>query len=218
METQHEVALENDYSFVRRPADVARLVELGRLVPANGNADYALSKVSFPYARPEVLSFIEHFAREYREFTGNRLVVTSLTRPKAAQPGNAHKLSVHPAGMAVDLRVPADPADRRWFEARLLELEEAGAIDVTREKRPPHYHIAVFGEKYLPIAARQDSVRAVERAHADSIARAERMRADSVAMAGALERGSKAPILLGALTALLIGAPVIRRNRRRTDR
>lgn len=218
MEAQHEVAVENDYSFLRRPADVAHLVDLGKLVMAEGNADYMLSKVSFPYARPEVISFIEHFAREYREVAGEKLVVTSLTRPSALQPANAHDLSVHPAGMAADFRVPADTAVRRWFERRLLDLEAAGAIDVTREKHPPHYHIAVFGETYLPLAAREDSVRAVAAARADSLARIERARADSVAASGVNDGGLGKPVLLGALTALLFGVPIARRNRRRSDR
>lgn len=213
---QHEVAVESDYSFLRRPADVAHMVELGKLVSVNGNADYSLSKVSFPYARPEVLSFIEHLAMEYRENFGSKLVVTSLTRPGALQPRNAHALSVHPAGMAADFRIPADSTRRAWLEKRLLELEVAGAVDVTREKNPPHYHVAVFAGKYLPIAAREDSVRVVEKAREEAIARAEKAAADAAALA-APNSSSKAPLLLGALAVLFVGAPVVRRNRRRTD-
>lgn len=216
MEGQHEVAVGADYSFLRKPADVARMVELGKLVPVVGNADYSLSKVSFPYARPEVLSFIEHIALEYRERFGFKLVVTSLTRPGALQPRNAHALSVHPAGMAADLRIPADSTRRTWLEQRLLELENAGAVDVTREKRPPHYHVAVFGEKYLPIAAREDTLRAEAAARAEAIARAEKAAADAAALADQ-QSSPKAPLLFGALAALLVGVPVVRRNRRRTD-
>src|SRR6476659_3787085 len=84
---QHAVAVEEDYSFLRTPADVRHMVDAGKLVPVKPAADY-------------------HAA------TGSRLVVTSLTRPLDKQPANAHALSVHPAGMAVDLRVPADADDR----------------------------------------------------------------------------------------------------------
>ncbi len=81
--------------------------------------------------------------------------MTSLTRPSSRQPGNAHRLSIHPAGMAVDLRVPGDPADRQWLENALLSLEAAGVLDATRERRPPHYHVAVFPEAYRKhVAAR----------------------------------------------------------------
>lgn len=217
MEGQHEIAVESDYSFLRKPADVARMVELGKLVHVVGNADYTLSKVSFPYARPEVLSLIEHLAMEYREQFGSKLVVTSLTRPGALQPRNAHALSVHPAGMAADFRVPADSARRTWLEQKLLDLEKAGAVDVTREKNPPHYHVAVFGETYLPIAARQDSVRAIETARAEATARAQKLAADAAALASQ-DAASRVPLILGALAALLVGVPVVRRNRRRIDR
>lgn len=214
MQSQHEVAVEADYSFLRRPGDVTHLVELGKLVKVDGNADYELSNVSFPYARPEVRSFIEHLAYEYHAFRRGRMVVTSLTRPKSLQPANAHDLSVHPAGMAVDLRVPADATMRAWLEQRLLALEEAGAIDVTREHSPPHYHVAVFGAEYAPIAAQQDSARAAaeerERAIADSLAAV----ADS-AIARADRSGAPTPLLLGALTAVVAGVPIARRRRRR---
>lgn len=164
MEEQHAVAVESDYSFLRKPADVEHLVELGRLVEVKGNAEYSLSDVSFPFARPEVRTFIESIAADYHDEFGVRLVVTSLTRPTTLQPGNAHELSVHPAGMAADLRVPSDSAKRSWLETRLLSLEDAGAIDVTRERHPSHFHVAVFAAKYLPIAAVEQSVRAERRA------------------------------------------------------
>jgi hypothetical protein len=163
MVRQHEIAVEESYSFLRTSADVKRLVASGALVPVPANADLVLTRVSFPFARPEVRSFVEHFAARYHAATGERLVVTSLTRPEVAQPRNAHALSVHPAGMAVDLRVPAGSANRAWFERTLAEMQKDGAIDVTRERTPPHYHIAVFTARWTPFAARQDSVAAAER-------------------------------------------------------
>ena len=38
MEEQHEVAVESDYSFLRKPADVEHLVELGRLLEVKPTA------------------------------------------------------------------------------------------------------------------------------------------------------------------------------------
>jgi hypothetical protein len=164
MEEQHAVAVESDYSFLRKPADVEHLVELGRLVEVKPDGDFSLSDVSFPFARPEVRTFIESLAADYRDAFDEKLVVTSLTRPTSLQPANAHDLSVHPAGMAADLRVPAASTRRKWLEARLLALEDAGAIDVTREKHPSHFHVAVFAAKYLPLAAAADSARTERRA------------------------------------------------------
>jgi hypothetical protein len=50
--------------------------------------------------------------------------------------------------MAVDLRIPDSKADRRWLERTLLSLEDKAVLDVTRERHPAHYHIAVFPAMY----------------------------------------------------------------------
>jgi hypothetical protein len=158
MQRQHQVAVEQEFTFTKKPAQVDALVKEGKLVPVRGNADYRTSNVSFPYARPEVRLFIERLATQYRDATGKQLVVTSLTRPSSRQPSNASALSVHPAGMAVDLRVPDGATERAWLERTLLSLEDAGVLDVTRERRPPHYHVAVFPTAYVAYAAQQRSV------------------------------------------------------------
>jgi len=148
MRRQHAVAERNDYTFLRTSAQVRKFVKEDRLVPLLTNDDVAISKVSFPYARPAVVLFVERLAKQYHDATGTRLVVTSLTRPLSRQPSNAHPLSVHPTGMAVDLRVPSSARDRAWLERVLLQLESAGLLDATREHHPSHYHVAVFPERY----------------------------------------------------------------------
>jgi uncharacterized protein DUF5715 len=158
MKHQHGVAVEHHYTFLRTPAQVREYVAEGRLEELSGNADYALNKVSFPYARREVRLFVERIAADYRAATGGMLVVTSLTRPDQLQPRNAHALSVHPAGMAADFRVPEDAAGRLWLEKTLLSMERDGLIDATRERHPPHYHVAVFAEPFLAYAQKRDAV------------------------------------------------------------
>lgn len=37
---------------------------------------------------------------------------------------------------------------RNWLESTLLYLEEAGVLEATRERRPPHFHVAVFPDQY----------------------------------------------------------------------
>ena len=155
MKRQHQVAVQLDYTFLKTPSQVRDFAAKGRLEMLDGNADYELSKVSFPYARREVRLFVELLAADYRAATGSRLVVTSLTRPEAAQPRNAHQLSVHPAGMAVDFRIPEDAAGREWLEKTLLSMEKRRLLDVTRERYPPHYHVAVFAKPYLAYAERR---------------------------------------------------------------
>ena len=160
MEHQHSIAVDLDYSFAQTASQVERDVASGQLVAVSPNADLRLMGVSFPYAQPEVRKFIERLAAEYHIATGLELVVTSLTRPISQQPDNASPLSVHPAGMAVDLRIPPNKPAIVWLTQRLLELEEEGVLDVTLERRPPHMHVAVFPEGFTAYVARMDSLAA----------------------------------------------------------
>ena len=150
---QNAVAKEESYTFLRTPAQVRAYTREGRLVAVPGNGDYRVSEgVSFPVARPALLTFVERLGADYHAACAEPLVITSLTRPLSAQPGNASPLSVHPAGMAVDLRVSSTKACRSWLEGRLLEMEEKGLLDVTREMRPSHYHVAVFPSPFMSYA------------------------------------------------------------------
>jgi LysM repeat protein len=92
--------------------------------------------------------FIERLSSQFRAACGEKLIVTSLTRPESEQPYNASDQSVHPRGMAVDLRVPGSSRCRGWLEDVLLSLEDGNVLDATRERNPPHYHVAVFPDPY----------------------------------------------------------------------
>ncbi len=150
---QNSQARRHDFTFIRTPAQVRHFVRRGWLVPIEGNADYTLNQVSFAYARPEVKLFIERLARQYRAACGEQLVVTSLTRPRNRQPHNASPLSVHPTGMAVDLRRSWRRDCRRWLESTLLYLEGRGVLEAARERRPPHYHVALYPKPYAAYVA-----------------------------------------------------------------
>lgn len=149
MVRQNSVAKTLGFEFVETPEDLSLLVEEGDFVELPGNDHYVVLKsVSYPLARPEVRLFIERLAKQYHEATGEQLVITSLTRPASQQPRNSHELSVHPTGIAVDLRISDRGASQRWLEAVLLKLERQDLLDVTRERWPPHYHVAVFPAAY----------------------------------------------------------------------
>ncbi len=105
--------------------------------------------MSFSYARPEVKTFLEQLSCAYHAACGEPLVVTSLVRPISRQPWNASPISVHPTGMAVDLRRSDRHGCRQWLESTLLALEGEGMIEATRERWPPHYHVAVFPDPLL---------------------------------------------------------------------
>jgi hypothetical protein len=147
---QNEEAREHDFTYLRTTSDVREFAQEGFLVRLPGNSDYDLAgdEVSFPYARPEVKTFVERLSDQYHSACGERLVVTSLTRPITRQPPNASVISVHPTGMAVDLRRSDSAGCRQWLETVLLDLENKGVVEATREQYPPHYHVAVFPNPY----------------------------------------------------------------------
>jgi LysM repeat protein len=153
VEKQYRVAKEHDFTFLRTSQQVRQFVDQGHLVHLPGNKDYTLARVSHPYARPEVKLFVERLSAQYRAACGEKLVVTSLTRPLNGQPSNASSRSVHPTGMALDLRVSQQPHCRSWLESTLLSLERRGVINATREHRPPHYHVSVFPRQYARYVA-----------------------------------------------------------------
>jgi LysM repeat protein len=148
MQRQHQEALKYGYSFLKTPGAVVDFVNQGHLVKINANANIELHDVSYPYARTEVKMFVDRLSGQYRSVCNERLMVTSLTRPINRQPSNAANDSVHPTGMAVDLRIPGDGKCRSWLEKTLLSLESTGVLDVTRERNPAHYHVAVFTRTY----------------------------------------------------------------------
>jgi LysM repeat protein len=155
MERQNQEAVRYGYSFLKTSQEVNNFVEQGYLVRVQPDRDFDLHDVSYPYARPAVKTFIERLAAQYRSACGETMTVTSLTRPINRQPSNASTDSVHPTGMAVDLRIPSKRSCRSWLESTLLSLEGAAVLDVTRERNPPHYHVAVFTQPYENYLARQ---------------------------------------------------------------
>jgi hypothetical protein len=148
MVRQNQAARQHDYTYLRTTSQVNEFVRRGLLVRLRGNSDYRVADVSFPYARAEVRTFVERLADQYRNACRERLVVTSLTRPTSRQPRNASPLSVHPTGMAVDLRRSGRPACRAFLEKTLLTLEGREVLEATKESHPPHYHVSLFPERY----------------------------------------------------------------------
>ena len=148
LDRQNRVAIQHDFTYIATPAQVSWFVDAGYLVPIPRSPDFQLHSVAYPYAREEVVLFLSRLGRQYRSACGERLVVTSLTRPRSRQPRNASDRSVHPTGMAMDLRRSNSRACRSWLESVLLRLEGAGILEATRERRPPHYHVALFPKQY----------------------------------------------------------------------
>ncbi|HVS02678.1 MAG TPA: DUF5715 family protein, partial [Thermoanaerobaculia bacterium] len=117
---QVRAAQEHGYSYLQSDSQVLQFERAGLLVRLPGNGDYEVKEtVRHPLARPAVKHFVEQLAAGYRDACGERLVVTSLVRPRNRQPANASPLSVHPTGMAMDLRISSSWSCRSWLERRL---------------------------------------------------------------------------------------------------
>jgi hypothetical protein len=150
MQQQHQVALMHELPFYRTEEEILEAIARGELVEMHGSAVYEVANfVDLPYLHPAARLFVTRTAAQYHEACGRPLVVTSGVRATTQQPRNAHSLSVHPTGIAVDLRVHPEEECQQWLESKMLALEEEGVINGIREFRPPHYHVAVFPAQYM---------------------------------------------------------------------
>lgn len=134
-------------TFYRTPRDIDRAVSEGKLVPLDGDASYELTQsVGFSFATREAKQFVVSFAPQYSAACGAPLVVTSAARPTSRQPRNSNPYSVHPTGIAVDIRRPPAGRCQTWLRNALAELEEQGYVEATEERHPVHLHVAVLTE------------------------------------------------------------------------
>jgi hypothetical protein len=139
------VARASGLQFHATVRSARRAVAAGEFVQLSGNKDYVTkTRMSLPYATPEVREYIEMLGAEYHAACGERLVVTSALRPMSRRPRNGSAKSVHPTGIAVDVRKPKRRMCRDWLRQLLLQHEREGAIEATEEYRPPHFHIVVL--------------------------------------------------------------------------
>jgi hypothetical protein len=150
----HRHAVRDELTFYQTPAGVRRAAARGTLVRLSGNSNFTLGAVRYPYTRASTRTFVTRLGAQYRNGCGERLVVTGAVRPATRQPWNASDRSVHPTGIAVDLRKPTNTRCRSWLRKTLLSLERAGVIEATEEYGPPHFHVAVYPTPYTQYVRR----------------------------------------------------------------
>ena len=139
------VALAGKLTFFPTVREVRESIANGLLVQLSGNDDYLVDEwVSFPYVLRETKLFLEHFALEYHLACRTQLVLTSGTRPVTPKLPNASPISVHPVGMAIDIRTPRNLGCRNWLDDTLIFSRAVGDIEANWEIAPPHYHIAIL--------------------------------------------------------------------------
>ena len=151
VERMYDHAVNDGLSFYETSNAVQWAAARGELVQLRTDRGYDLHRVAFPFVRPATLTFVERLSGEYRETCKEEMVVTSGVRPESRQPRNSSTRSVHPTGMAVDLRKPSGRC-LTWLRRELLTMEGSGVIEATEEHHPAHFHVAVFGPEYLRYA------------------------------------------------------------------
>lgn len=145
VEKMYDFAQRYRYPFYLTPTNVDAAVAAGRLVPLAGDSTYELTRgVGFSYSTREARQFVTAFAPQYLYACGVPLTVTSAARPLSRQPHNANQHSVHPTGIAVDLRRPPAGPCLTWVRNSLAELERRGIVEATEEHHPVHLHVAVL--------------------------------------------------------------------------
>ena len=145
-------AVHGRLDFYETTSAVKRAVVRGELVRLNGNSHYIVSNIRMPYVRPETRAFVIDLAADYHRACGTPMVITSATRPMSRRLANGSSLSVHPTGMAVDVRKPTGRC-LTWLRRTLLANERRGVIEATEERRPPHFHVAVLPSQYDKVAS-----------------------------------------------------------------
>ena len=189
VERMYTYAVEKDLRFHRTSREVRDEADREGLVRLASSDNSRLVGVSFPYARPTTLLFIEQLAASYRLACGEPLVVTSALRPTTRQPRNGSPKSVHPTGLAIDIRKPGG-ACLGWLRQTLLRLEQQRLIEATEEFRPPHFHIAVFGDRYWSCVNASAETRLAESGATTRAATAKAVTEAKKAKAGATARGT----------------------------
>lgn len=139
----------HDLAFLENKGDIYEAAEDGELEMLSITDDLDLDGVGYPFVLPATKRFADSLAKAYHQGCGQRLTVTSGSRPIDEQPRNASPKSVHPTGMAVDFHRPAEPC-LTWLRKNLLALEDAHVIEATEEHHPPHFHVAVLHQAAEP--------------------------------------------------------------------
>jgi len=172
VDLMYSTAHHRDLQFMRTPADIYAAAQTGSFKLISVTNDLELERVGYPFVLPNTLRFADSLAAAYHAACGERIVVTSGARPLDKQPRNASPKSVHPTGMAIDFRRPANPGCLTWLRKALVKLEDAGVVEATEERHPPHFHVAVLRqnpERHIQMAAGDVAPRARKSASKKSV-------------------------------------------------
>lgn len=146
---QHSYALKQNLTFVTSAAEYQTLIAQGHFVRLKGPHLQVLAKR--PYALPSTVSFMQEMSAAYQATGCGQVVVKDAVRLMSERPPNGSWYSVHPAGMAIDIRIRyIAPECADWLRMYVRQKEAAGAVDGTHELHPEHLHIVVPLQPRMP--------------------------------------------------------------------
>lgn len=148
LDAQNRQAQKHQLKYHRTKDELYASVASKKLVPVSPSKTLELAGVSFPFALNTTRDFLKQLSQAYSNYCQEALIVTSLTRPNTHQPKNASTRSVHPTGLAIDLRIPSTQKCKSWLVDSLVYLEEQKVVEATQERNPPHFHLVVFPNAY----------------------------------------------------------------------
>ena len=141
-ERQFRYAEANGIPFARNERDYQDLVARGQFVRLRHPALTIAARR--PYVLPTTAQFIYEIADAFSGAGCRGLRINDAARLVSERPSNGSVYSVHPAGMALDLRVINLSARCYEVLTNILSMAEMrGQADATREHRPPHFHVVV---------------------------------------------------------------------------
>ena len=134
------VVLTSNYNQLRNAGHLVRLSG-----PHIGFTEVFNRGNSVAYVLSSTLTFFRNLSEAYNAAGCGRLMVNNVLRlDDRRRPRNASPHSVHPRGMAVDLRIIHLSPHCYGVLERLLQAAEAnGEADVTLENNPRHFHVVV---------------------------------------------------------------------------
>jgi hypothetical protein len=141
-EQQLQYARGNQLPLITTVAQYHERIASGQFVLFEGPHLQVLAKR--PYALPSTVAFIAEMSVAYNAAGCGKLVVRDALRLTTERPLNGSMHSVHPAGMAVDIRmqyIKSECGD--WLRSYVRLKEAAGKVDGTHELKPEHLHVVV---------------------------------------------------------------------------
>ena len=143
---------------IKNNSELKELIDDGELVPITAGPDL---HIAFPrnraYLRPWAAEALSDLSRDFYSTFGQPLWVDSAVRTvqfqhrlrrwnRNAAPASGPTASVHPAGIAFDLkRRGLTMLQVRWLEWRLLVWALGGLVTVEEENRHSCVHVVVSG-------------------------------------------------------------------------